>query len=356
MTRHVGISLGNRSRFFDGLGEYTQQLGLALAARAEALREQEDIRLHFHCVESLHGVFGNAVGYLPVQRSQEWRHRGPPMDVWHLLAQTIRYGPPQGLGRQLLTIHDLNFVYAKGGLSRLRHRWRLRSLLRRTDEVVTISEHVAGDVRRELRWHGPLSVVHNGVRDLSAAAREPVPALQGRRFLFHVSRMTPAKNVESLLAMMTLWPEMQLVLAGPDATRNAALQAQAAATGLNNVIVLTAISDAQKAWLYAECAGFVFPSLTEGFGLPPVEAMHFGKPVLLSDRTSLPEIGGTAAVYWHDFEAASMKAVAQQAIAGFGAAQAEAARARAAGFMWSAAAELYLGRYRHWLASPTAPG
>jgi response regulator RpfG family c-di-GMP phosphodiesterase len=195
------------------------------------------------------------------------------MDVWHLLAQTIRYGPPQGAGRRLLTIHDLNFLYAKGVFSRLRHRWRLRSLLRHCDELVTISEHVAGDVRRELGWRGPLTVVHNGVRDLSAAPREPLPALQGRRFLFHISRMTPSKNVEALLAMMKGWPEMHLVLAGPAAARNAELQAQAAALGLANVSMLTAVNDA--------------PTATEALGLGAMD--YLMKPVELTDLAAALE-------------------------------------------------------------------
>jgi glycosyltransferase involved in cell wall biosynthesis len=71
--------------------------------------------------------------------------------------------------------------------------------------------------------------------------------------------------------------------------------------------VLLGVDDSVKAWLLANCEAFLFPSLAEGFGLPPLEAMHFGTPVFLSDRTSLPEVGGTQAGYFREFSASAMR-------------------------------------------------
>lgn len=358
--RHLGISLGNLEGFVDGLGEFSRQLGQTLADRAEALRQQHGLALHVHCVPALAGCFGPGVHYLPVQRSQEWRHTAPVrMDVWHRFNQLNRYGPPHGTGRCLVTVHDLNYLYEKRGFSRWRHNWRMRQQLRQNEAVVAITEHVAGDVRRALGWGGPLQVIHNGVRDLSSAPQEAVPGLQGQRYVFHISRMTRSKNVEALLQMMVGWPQGLLVLAGPSAARNAQLQAQAAALGLTNVRLLTGVSDAQKAWLYAHCEAFLFPSLTEGFGLPPIEAMHFGKPVCLSDRTSLPEVGGQAAHYWRSFEPDTMRQVVQQAVQQHGPAQSEAARSQARRFTWERAADAYVAAYLGLLgatASPTETG
>ena len=61
------------------------------------------------------------------------------------------------------------------------------------------------------------------------------------------------------------------------------------------------VTENDKIYLYRNCSGFLFPSLVEGFGLPVIEAMRFGKPVFISDKTSLPEIGGELAFYWNDF-------------------------------------------------------
>lgn len=345
--RRIGISLGNLDRFVDGLGEFSRQLGLALAARAPALRER-GVELHFHTVPALHGCFGDAVGYLPVRRSQEWWHRQPlAFDTWHVANQLIRYPAPQGTARRLITVHDINFVHLKQGYSLWRDTRRLRRLLARNDAVVTISDHVAADLRQHLGYAGTTTTIHNGARNLGTLPQTAVPGLEGRPFFFHISRMTPSKNVEALLAMMAGWPGRTLVLAGPSAARNAELQAQAAALGVQDLVVLTLVDDAQKAWLYAHCEAFFFPSLTEGFGLPPIEALHFGKPVFLSDRTSLPEVGGDAAFYWHDFDPAAMRRVVEQGLAGFGPQQAEHARRHAAGFSWERAADAYL---QAWLA------
>ena len=85
-------------------------------------------------------------------------------------------------GRRLLTVHDLNYLYEKRGLSLLRHGWRMKQVLARNHGVVAISRHVAADVQKVLGWRGPLQVIHNGVRDLTAAPQEAVATLQGRRF------------------------------------------------------------------------------------------------------------------------------------------------------------------------------
>lgn len=351
--RRVGISLGNMDRFVDGLGEFAQQLCSSLAARAPALRDQHGLELHFHVVPSLLGCFGDAVGYLPLRRSQEWRHVQPlQFDLWHTLAQLNRYPAPRGTRRGLCTVHDLNFVHVKGGFSRWRDTRRMRRLLARNDAVVTISEYVRADLARHLGWQGPGRTIYNGVRDLSAAPQAAVAGLGEQPFLFHISRMTPSKNVEALLDMMTRWPERQLVLAGPSAARNAELQARCNTLKLHNVRILTMVSDAQKAWLYAHCQAFVFPSLTEGFGLPPIEALYFGKPVLLSDRTCLPEVGGTAARYWHDFDPANMRRVTEAAIAGFGPREAAQARTWAARYNWADATHDYIATYLQLLAGP----
>ncbi|MDE2161264.1 MAG: glycosyltransferase, partial [Burkholderiales bacterium] len=113
--------------------------------------------------------------------------------------------------------------------------------------------------------------------------------------------------------------------------------------------------DAQKAWAYARCSGFLFPSLAEGFGLPPIEAMHFGKPVFLARRSCLPEIGGDAADYFDDFEPAAMRAVVERGLRRAAEpGRADAVRAHAARFDWDRAADDYLALYRRLLGLPAA--
>ncbi|WP_119155612.1 glycosyltransferase family 4 protein [Caldimonas tepidiphila] len=342
---HVGISLGNLGSLIDGLGEFSNQLCLRLAAQAPALREEHGIELTFHLRESLWGCFGEDVHYLSVDRWQRLRHVQPRrFALWHTLNQLNKTLPPQGTKKRLLTVHDLNFLYFKSGFSQWRNMRRLRARLAHTDHIVTISDYVRRDVQQHLQWRGPIEVIYNGARSLVDVPREAVPELQGRPFLFHLSRMSASKNIDALLALARHWPGMHFVFAGPEGRDSRAVREQVSTGGLSNVSVMLSISDAQKAWLYANCTAFLFPSLTEGFGLPPIEAMHFGKPVFLSERTCLPEIGGEVAAYFPDFEAPKMQQVVERNLPRLQA-QSGKIRKHAARFDWDAAAQRYLHLY-----------
>ena len=353
--RRIGISLGNIGALHDGLGEFSLQLGRRIAAHATVWRERDGIALDFHMRDKLFGLFGDEVGYLAVNRWQRIRHVQPqPYELWHSLHQLNKNLPPSGCGPRLVTVHDLNYLYHPSAYSRWRHDRRTRALMRRTDHVVAISHYTAGDVKRHLGWTGPLEVIHNGARNLTGDAQEALPGHEGGRpFLFHLSRMSPSKNPQAVLALAEIWPEMDFVLCGPPSDDAKRLQA---ATKRPNVYFHLGISEAQKTWAYAHCAGFLFPSLTEGFGLPPIEAMHFGKPVFLARRTCLPEIGGAAADYFDDFDPPTMRRIVEAGLhraaePGRG----EAIKAHAAQFDWDRCAEQYLALYRRLLKLEASP-
>ena len=354
--RHIGISLGNIGALHDGLGEFSLQIGTRIAAAAPAWREQHGVRLHFHLRDKLFGLFGPHVDYIAVNRWQRLRHVQPvPFALWHSLHQLNKNLPPnmESGGMRLVTVHDLNYLYGRNAFSRWRHHRRTLKLMARTDHVVAISRHTAADVQRELGWSGPMDVIYNGARSFVAAERAPLAGwapVADRPFLFHLSRMSPSKNPQAILDLARAWPEMSFVLCGPPSDDAKALKA---ANRQPNVQFHLGISDAQKAWAYANCDGFLFPSLTEGFGLPPIEAMHFGKPVFLARRTCLPEIGGDAASYFDSFEPAAMKAVVQAGLARHAEpGRAAAVTAHAAKFNWDDAAAAYLALYRRLLGLP----
>ena len=96
------------------------------------------------------------------------------------------------------------------------------------------------------------------------------------------------------------------------------------------------------------CDAFLFPSLTEGFGLPVIEAMQFGKPVFLFKATSLPEVGGTLAFYWSSFDPDAMAAVFHAGMAAFASDPNYPLEsiAHARRFSWDKAASEYLAFYR----------
>ncbi len=354
--RRIGISLGDIGSLQDGLGEFALQIGQRVAQVAREWREVHGLGFDFHLRAPLAGLFGSEVGYLPVSRWQRWRHRQPQAHaLWHSLHQLNKNLPPEGAGLRMVTVHDLNYLHAKNAFSRWRHHRRTLRLMARTDRVVAISEFSAADVRRHLHWTGPLDVILRGARDFSRTAQEPLPGVAadpGRPFLFHLSRMSSSKNPQAIVGLARQWPEMSFVMSGPAGEDARRLRDS---VHLPNVQFHLGISDAQKAWAFAHCAGFLFPSFAEGFGLPPVEAMQFGKPVFLSRLTSLPEIGGDAADYFDDFAPASMRAVVERGLArAREPGRAEAIRAQAARFDSDRAADAYLSLYRRLLEPPAA--
>src|SRR5690606_36577767 len=115
----------------------------------------------------------------------------------------------------------------------------------------------------------------------------------------------------------------------------------------DKVKVVGPVSAEEKYWYLKYCKAFLFPSLAEGFGLPVIEAMYFGKPVFISDRTSLPEIGGDAAYYFCDFDAAYMQGVLEEGLTCHDRLQrADAVREHAEQFDWNKVAAAYLDIYR----------
>jgi glycosyltransferase involved in cell wall biosynthesis len=344
---NIGISLGRLRNLRHGLGEFGVQLGRRFAARAPELAERHGVRLHFHTRRERFGFFGDDVGYLAMRPVERLVHVSPVrFDVWHRMNQHIAHRPPLGTRHSVVTVHDLNYVHAKRGLSRALHGFRTRRKLAGTDLVVTGTRFVVGDLRAHAGYAGPVEVIYDGVRDLSGDPREPVAGIEPGSYLFHISRMAASKNVGAILDLAAIWPEQRFVLAGPASADVDAVRDGIARRGLTNVRVLTDVSDAQKAWLFASCAGFLFPSLTEGFGLPPLEAMCFGKPAFLSDRTCLPEVGGEVSFYFRDFEPGSMRRVVEEGLAAARLpGRAEAIRRHAAGFSWDACADAYLALY-----------
>lgn len=354
--QHIGLSLGRLQHWHDGLGEFSRQLGLALAELAPQLRSTLGWQLHFHLPQRFHGMFGDTVGYLATHTTQRWLHlRSTRFALWHILHQHNRLKAPLGTRHTLETVHDLNFLHAKSAAGIERYRRRLRRRLAQRDAVIAITHHVAADIRRELAPAGgpfatPVQVIHNGAADLSAAPQQALDGLADAPFLLHISRMAPSKNIAALLDLAAAWPQQRLVLGGASSPYVDEVRRQIDARGLGNVLLRLDLSEPQKAWLYAHCEGFLFPSLAEGFGLPPVEAMHFGKPVFLSRLTSLPEVGGTVAHYFDSFDGAAMRAQVQDGLAADQAPWRRGAiMAHARSFSWKRCAQAYIALYKNLL-------
>ncbi|NCO55592.1 MAG: glycosyltransferase family 4 protein, partial [Bacteroidetes bacterium] len=127
---------------------------------------------------------------------------------------------------------------------------------------------------------------------------------------FSIGIFKEKKNFHTLLSLMKSFEDYHLIIAGDnDTPYGKQVQKQINDLTLADRIILPGkINDNDKFWLYKNCEAFLFPSLAEGFGMPVIEAMNFGKPVFLSKFTSLPEIGGDSAFYFENFDEEYMSA------------------------------------------------
>lgn len=342
-SRTICVSFGHLHSFDAGLGEFAYRLGRGLVERREVLR-QHGFDLAFHLQPHLVGKLGDDVAYVTYTRKQEvlsWSFEG--CALWHSAFQHNITRPPREASRRMLTIHDLNYLYAKKGPGAWRDEFRTRLAVAHSNQLVCITHYVARDVQKKLAGSRAVAVVYNGATDLTKVEQCPVQELVGRKFMFHMSRMAPSKNVGSLLDLARAWPDRTFVFAGPEWGHSLALRNQTSGK-VPNVKFMLGVNEGTKAWLLANCEVFLFPSLAEGFGLPPLEAMYFGTPVFLSDRTCLPEIGGDRVAYFKSFEAASMRQVVDRELPRLQAAR-ELTKKRAASFSWGACVDAYISLY-----------
>ncbi len=276
----------------------------------------------------------------------------PGCALWHGLHQDTPYWPRRRSIPVLLTVHDLNFLLP--GAPPARRRARLAALQRRVDRsaaLAAVSEFTAGMIREHLTLGArSLTVIPNGnPLDPAVVAERPAWAPPAP-FLLALAHIHPKKNLAALLPLLTHRADLCLVLAGD--TRHpyaAGIRRQAESLAIAPRLLMPGVVEPPvQRWLLENCAAFTLPSLAEGFGLPVVEAMSLGKPLFLSDRCSLSEVGGPDAFYWRDFSPDVMAEILDQGLA---ASAADAARAgrlrrRAAQFSWDNAARRYLVLYR----------
>lgn len=285
------------------------------------------------------------------------------VDVVHSLANT---GPAWGRFRRVVTIHDLIHRFhpdTHGGLKAKGMALLVPLAARRSHRVLADSASTADDLVRELGVpRGKIDVAHLGVGTTARAAPEPEAALRARHDLgarplvLTVAAKRPHKNLPRLLDALALIPAERrpvLLVPGYGTFHDAELEARIARLGLaGDVRMLGWIPDAELEGLYAAAAVFAFPSLYEGFGLPVLEAMARGLPVVCSDRGSLREVAGDAARRF-DPERPEDIAAAIEAVLG-DPAEAErlraAGRAQAARFTWEATARAVLASYDRALA------
>lgn len=264
-----------------------------------------------------------------------WQQLALPLAVarggFDLLHAPGYVAPLLARGPVVLTLYDA-LALTHPGLCTPGNRWHYRFMVplsvRRADAVIVPSETTRRDVERVMPWAAdrirviPLGIENrfNVLHDGGAEQRlQAAYGLSGPYILF-VGGLEPKKNVVRLVDAFRLLRQRRdlthrLVIAGTWSWDRAAVERAIRAAGLEQTVVLPGFvpSDLLPA-LYRGAELFAFPSLYEGFGLPPLEAMACGTPVIVSNRGALPEIAGPAALVVDPLSAADIAGAMEAAL------------------------------------------
>ncbi|HEY3079662.1 MAG TPA: glycosyltransferase family 1 protein [Chloroflexota bacterium] len=271
-------------------------------------------------------------------------------------------GRRAGRFRRVVTLHDaIAFEYPQGYpfLNNLLHRTYVPATLGNVDAVATDSEHARGALVRYLGLRPErLKVIPLGAsgrfRPVQHGEARAVAARYGLEgpFVLYVGAYQARKNILALIEAFTTVrrarPDLRLALAGPSPWAYPALGERIERLGEEAVRVLGYVADPDLPALYSAASVYVLPSLYEGFGIPVLEAMACGTPVVCSTASSLPEVAGDAALLVDPHDPGAIAEAIRRVVTDPDLADDLRRRglARAGGFTWARTAAEYAALYR----------
>ncbi len=301
---------GNRA----GIGNYTYELARRMVSDAEIVyqgnvfnilgrRKKEELTGIDMAVEEnrfmSYGVYRRIWNVVPIRYS--WMF--PPADVTHFFNYIV---PPRITGTVITTIHDMTYqrypeTVSATNLRRIRNG--IMYSVERSQLIVTSSQFSKREIEELLDVPPERIIV---VPAAASGVQATTAAVENRicdPYILYLGAIEPRKNIVRLLRAFELLKREtniphKLVLAGGRGWNCENIYKTAESICCRQDIVFRGyVSNAEKRALYVNATAFVFPSLYEGFGIPPLEAMSFGTPVVCSRAASLPEVAGDAACY-----------------------------------------------------------
>lgn len=350
--KSVFLETHNINNKAGGLGTFNYEL---IKGLAQLDFDEMKLTLNATDIKALGNEFGkkfNYNKYTSLSRLKFFRTR-KNYDLWHSVNQNTKVEPYTSKN-YLLTIHDVNFIHeVSSDINHKRNKLFLEKLKQAT-AITYISEFSKQQTHQYFNVPNvPEHVIYNGnpiTNLLNTTTYIPnVPV--DKPFFYTIGDFIERKNFGAIVNMMKLIKDYNLIISGNnDKKYGEEIKKLIIDNQLTNQVFLTGkVTDLGKQFFMKNCTAFLFPSIREGFGLPPIEAMSFGKPVFLSDKTSLPEIGGKVANYWNIFDPEYMKNILFEGLNHFENNKIETElllKNRAATFDWKIAATEYLTIYK----------
>jgi glycosyltransferase involved in cell wall biosynthesis len=362
MPIRIGIDYTAAVHQSAGIGRYTREMVQALAAEGRFAPEYR-LFVADRDHQTLPPLPGSNFAWRTTRLSERWlarlwyRLRLPlsvetwtgPLQLFH--APDFVLPPVRRNIRTIVTIHDLSFVRepesVMPGMSNHLNRWVPRSVAR-ADAVIAVSEATCRDLI-ELYQTPPakIKVLYHGVTSNFRPVVDPAHLQEVRQkyglgqspFILSVGTVQPRKNYQRLIqALGRVVGEIKLVIAGGKGWNYENILAEIDKQGLQGRVHFTGfVAEADLPALYSAATIFVYPSLYEGFGLPVLEAMACGLPVIASDQSSLPEVVGKAGLLVNPGQVEAIAAAISRLLEDEALRQAlsSAGLARAAEFTWA---------------------
>jgi glycosyltransferase involved in cell wall biosynthesis len=302
-VRNVVRTLGR----IDTINEY---ILVGSAARFEKLGTLPE-NFHFHPLQNPEASFANYLEMHRAMNALEVDLIHVPHTFWRPLITKAPF---------VLTVHDLlDYMYrarTSNGMRRSIHSYMTRQVMHHAARIFAVSKFTKRDVARYFNVSpDKIEVVYNALdesfmRGHSTEAEQAM--IRGRYqvdspFLLYTGRISPHKNVARIieafsalkaeLAKEGTYPDLKLIIIGDEVSKNPDIRRAVIRSGMQHEVRFLGYVSIDVLRIFFDMAKvFVFPSLYEGFGLPPLEAMAHGTPVVASNTSALPEVVGNAAM------------------------------------------------------------
>ncbi len=302
-AREISTSTG---RYVERLLHYLQKIDhvnqYAVLLKPADFKTWEPTAENFTKIECPHKEFTFAEQFA---FKRQLKKLNPDLVHFTMVQQPILYR-----GKKVTTMHDLTTLRFRNPAKNPLVYWVKQRVYgfvnwyvpRKSKFIITPSEFVKNDVVSYAKVNPKKFVVTYEAADEISDPIEPIKELQSKPYLFYVGRPQPHKNLSRLLEAFAILKktheDLLLVLGGRKDSVYDSYVDEAKRLGVNDSVIFTGfVSEGTLKWLFRGCKAYVFPSLSEGFGLPGLEAMLHRAPVVSSDATCLPEIYDDAAWY-----------------------------------------------------------